>query len=174
MNLTESKRKRELLHHEISEEVSNNDLENVAPKYWSLERKKQWLRRYGVCQKEFQAYTEEIEVIEASTRKLTRLLTGMPTGNLISKPEDRWADMLNYRDEIIDYLTLVAGDQVKILEQVTEAIENLQNGIQQWILTQRYIQGKSFTEIAETSGYSERAVFKIHRQALENLIPIVN
>lgn len=99
---------------------------------------------------------------------LTKILTGMPSGNIPKKLDDKWAELMDYTDEIANYLKGVLEDLKRDLELIREAIVDLPRR-EQTIIIARYISGKSFHDIQKKMQCSERQMYYIHESALKHL-----
>ncbi len=99
---------------------------------------------------------------------LTKVLTGQPSGNVSKKPEDRWTDLMDYTDEIQEFLENTIRRKLHELELIETAVSDLRPR-EQAILTARYILGLEFSEILRKFPVSERTMYRIHHDAIEHL-----
>lgn len=99
---------------------------------------------------------------------LTHFMDGQPTGNLKKKPEDKWVDLMEYIDEIIEYL----GKQVKNMKEELIKFESVVNKLparERTVIRARYIAGVSFKEIEKKLPLSERTIYHAHRNGIAQL-----
>lgn len=99
---------------------------------------------------------------------LTHVLTGLPSSNVRRRPDENWIDLMDYTDEIIDYLKCTSGDMLERMKQVEQAIDKLPQR-ERTILTARYIRGLHFNEILKKLPCSERTMYMIHENGLKLL-----
>lgn len=90
----------------------------------------------------------------------------MPSSNVHKRPDDEWDDILDYMDEIHEYLSDKAHYRLKELEAFEFAIDNLPIR-ERTVLTARYIAGMEFSEILKKVPISERSLYLAHRKGLE-------
>lgn len=57
----------------------------------------------------------------------------------------------------------------RLKEDIQRRVNSLPNAKQRKILTERYIDGKSWGQIAESNGIGERWMFRLHKSGLEKL-----
>lgn len=62
-----------------------------------------------------------------------------------------------YTDELVD-----------LRKAVAEAIFELEDHKERIVMRERHVNGKSWSGIAESTGWSERTIYRIHRSAMEN------
>lgn len=109
-----------------------------------------------------------MERIKSQKTVLTKVLTGQPSGNISKKPEERWSDLMDYTDEIQEFLENTIKRKLQELESIEQAINDLRPR-EQAILTARYILGLEFNEILRKFPVSERSLYRIHHEAIEHI-----
>lgn len=145
---------RQKQHKEISEE------EHLR----RVERLKEY--QYIKCDLEF--YREELErTIEYKTT-LTHVMDGLPSGNLRKQPEDKWLKLMEYEDEIIEYLAKQIQRQLKELKKFERVINNLP-ARERSVIRGRYIANKQFKEIAKMLPLSDRMIYHAHKNGVAEL-----
>lgn len=92
----------------------------------------------------------------------------MPSGNVRSKPSDKWDQLMADCDECIDFLRNTAKRLLQELENIEQAIAELRPR-EQAILTSRYILGMEFSKIHKRFPVSERTMYQIHHDAITHL-----
>ena len=90
---------------------------------------------------------------------------GMPHGSGVSKPTEEKAVKL--ADKALDY-QLAHLEAIRIRQKVFDVINHIP-GDQGVILYERYIDLKSWDDIASKVGYSKRHVYNIHKEALDSV-----
>jgi DNA-directed RNA polymerase specialized sigma subunit len=84
-------------------------------------------------------------------------------GNIVAKI----VDLENEINDMIDRFIEDKIERIKVIEQVDDQL-------QYTILHKHYVQGKSFTEIAEEECYSDVWISKNHARAIEKVQKIIN
>lgn len=92
----------------------------------------------------------------------------MPSGNVHKSQTDRWDELMEDTDELITFLRNTAHKQLHELERIEMAIAELRPR-EQAILTSRYLLGMEFSQINKKFPVSERTMYQIHHDAIENL-----
>lgn len=109
----------------------------------------------------------ELEALQERKIGLSsQVLDGLPKGNVAPRIDTKWLDLMDYNDEIIDYLTLIVQDMKEDLEVVVGAVNKLPER-EKAVLTARYIRGMSFREIEKIVPCTDRTMYNILRSGLE-------
>jgi DNA-directed RNA polymerase specialized sigma subunit len=111
---------------------------------------------------------EQVMKLRETSTKATATLSDMPRGDSpnVHRMEDTIVKIIDLENEInrdIDRL-------VDLKRDAREVINRLSDPDQQLILELRYLCYKSWTQIMEALDYSETSVYRLHGQALKNLI----
>jgi NAD(P)H-dependent flavin oxidoreductase YrpB (nitropropane dioxygenase family) len=101
----------------------------------------------------------------STSDKIQSSLEGDKLGKIVAKIADAEKEL----DEMIDKLVAEKQERIKIIEQVQE-----ESNIQYKILHKRYVQFKSFNEIADEENYTTVWISKLHTEALEKVQNILN
>lgn len=131
-----------------------------------IQRRKRRLSEYSYIKLDYDYHVAELERIQASKVRLTSVLTGLPTGNVHKRPDDRWDEIIFETDELISYLTDRTNELLNELETLERAIDKLPPR-ERSIMTARYIAGMKFSEIIKKFPVSERSMYDIHQSGLE-------
>lgn len=126
------------------------------------------MRRLGdylYLKKQHQWYIDELEFVREQKLGLTRILTGMPSGSG-RRMDDKWIELMEYTDEIIDFLTKESAEILDELKTVSGAIRALPRR-ESAVLAARYMRGMAFREILKGLPCSERTMYNIHESGLE-------
>lgn len=154
---------RELLEGNLKS-LSNNERKRIK------KAKKEWLEGYRLEKLQYDYYLGELQEQQERKLGLTKLLTGMPSSNVGKRQDQRWIEIMEYEDEIIDYLTLTTENILHAIQEIDQAISELPQR-ERTIITARYIKGKSFMDIHKEFPWSERTMYQVHDNALE-LLPL--
>lgn len=126
----------------------------------------------------FRAYTEKIrqlendlKTLEAERDNIRILADGMPSTGKISKRVEMIAV------KIVDLQERTMEERAKYLEkraEVRQVILMVPDDRQSRVLDLRYIQGKSWEEIADIMGFGERQIYRFHGYGLLQVEKIIN
>lgn len=102
-------------------------------------------------------------------RELAECLSSPRMGEKVSSNKGNTS--MQTVDKIVDLQAEIRkeiAELVSLIGEIHEKIELLENPIEKAVLTERYINMKSWEEIAEIISYSERNTKYIHGRALKN------
>lgn len=128
---------------------------------------KKLLQQAFILNKQIMQKHEEIERIEAIAAKTTTILqqdkifsstNSDKIGNCIAKKDE----ILHKLNDDLDALLMVSND-------IINAINSLDNELHKLVLTERYLNLKSWERIAVDINYDYRYVLKLHGRALQEL-----
>jgi DNA-directed RNA polymerase specialized sigma subunit len=138
----------------------------------SLSRKDKTMTREDL--KEVRKLNKEIESMKRSRERLFYSVLGTST-----KMDDVRVQSSGSGDRFGDTIAGVADLDKKILDSINRLyklqgraldwIQALKHSEQRTVLIEYYINGSSWDEVAEVSGYSVQHVFKIHNEALKEI-----
>lgn len=132
----------------------------------TIDEIKSWLARGIGVNAEINALIEARDKAYEQCTSITSNLTGMTVdGSRNPHKFDRYLELENIIDAKIDEL-------VGIKAEILGAVNKLQNGAQRTVLTERYINCKSWEEIADALGYEVRNVYRRHGEALLELLSL--
>jgi DNA-directed RNA polymerase specialized sigma subunit len=114
-----------------------------------------WLRR-NIDQLEEQLYRLEVEATRTTTR-----LSHLPKGGEARTMQDIVLDMV----EVDEKINATLQDSYKLLHKIETAIESLPER-ERYLIRARYIEGKSWEQIAVDMCYCWQHVHRIHKHAL--------
>ena len=123
----------------------------------------QYLRRIRFLDKTISAKLEQIETLHAQATKTTSVLSDMPRSggeqDGLAKTIAKIVDLKKgLRDEIEEY--------IELKEEAIKLIDSMSDGRHRLVLTYRYINGKTWEEIAVEMHYTYQWVHRLHGQAL--------
>lgn len=128
---------------------------------------KQWLWRYRDAERMLEKLKVELDIARANSNGVRAIqYSDMPkshscTGDL--------SDAIVIYEQIIDKIATYEKRRAKVMAEIMEAIETVEDANEQLVLSLRYISLLEWSEIAARMNYSERRVFQIHGAALQTL-----
>jgi DNA-directed RNA polymerase specialized sigma subunit len=124
---------------------------------------KQYLRKVRYLDKTISAKLEQIETLHAQVTKTTTVLSDMPgcKGN-----QDKLAKTIAKIVDLKKGLRQEIEDYVDLKEEAIRLIDSMSDGRHRLVLTYRYINGKTWEEIAVEMHYTYKWVHVLHGQAL--------
>jgi predicted DNA-binding protein YlxM (UPF0122 family) len=145
----------------IMDEISGQDLETLKS------RKKRFLKRYR----------KNLACIERLEKKLALLddritglkspsLSGMPRGGVPVTIDDLMSDKIDLEERI----KRLKSKSRSLKRAIYEEIDSLEDSRSCEILEAHFIDGKSFEEIADDLGYTERRVIALYSEAILSLL----
>ena len=134
----------------------------------SNQEKKAYLKQYRSLDVDISQKLDEIERLKSLVGKITTTISDMPRGSSsIYKAGD--AAIV---DKIVDLEAEINRDMkglIKLREQIMTAIMAVDDANLRQLLIYRYVEGRTFEDIACTMQYSWRWVCALHGQALEKV-----
>ena len=132
----------------------------------TYEEKVRWLRRYQDSLRREQELAEEVEQLRARACKITTALTGMPGGT-------NGGQRLPLVVEQIVETQQKLQDQVNQCEvlrnEIVDAIDKIENNLDQEILKRKYILDQKWERISEIEHLDVRWLRRRHKKAIERL-----
>jgi len=125
---------------------------------------KEELKKYLWLRRVIKQLEDRREELETEATRVTTRLSNMPKGGLTRTMEDIVADMVEVDEKIQNNIR----DGYRAMCEIEEAIESLPER-EQYLMRARYIQGKSWEQIAVDMHYSWQHVHRIHANALRLL-----
>ena len=125
--------------------------------------KKKYLNSYKWLKHRARSLELEIESIRSQYTGHAITYSDMP------KAPSSQSDLSDYASAVfglIAKLTALQNDIVRRYEQISEAIELLEDATEKQVLRLRYLQGYEWRKVADAIGYAERQTYKIHGEAL--------
>jgi RinA family phage transcriptional activator len=126
-----------------------------------------YLKRYITLDREIDRKLEEVGRLRSKLTRITQVLTAEPRGGgtIYGKTEEILAKIVDLEKEIdadVDRLIEVRDSIKSIIEAVEDDRERL-------LLQYRYLDGRTFEEIAVQMHYSWRQTHRLHSKALSNV-----
>lgn len=143
----------------MNTEIDKNDIKSEN------ERKKEYLRGYRNCCRRIKRIELEIEEIRSMKLYPSMNNDGMPHVGGQGDLSGYAAEVTKLENELYQE----GVKQVKLQKDISWNIQNLKDENERDVLFYRYIIGKSWWEIADLMGYSERWVTELHGRALSHL-----
>lgn len=116
---------------------------------------------------------EQKEQLEALAKKVTVNFTQekVSGGRATTSPmEDATVKLIDLCHEINDDI----DELITLKAEILEIISKVDDPVSQLLLQMRYIEGKTWEEVAYDLDYNSRTVFKIHGRALKEIEKIQN
>ena len=129
------------------------------------EKKKEYLKSYLRHVRRIHRINEEIREIRSMRASISLNNDGMPHGSSQGDLSGFAAKLTEKEEE----LYREGVEQVKIYRDIDWRISQLENENERDVLFYRYIKAKSWWEIAQVMGYTERHVTRLHGNALGHL-----
>ncbi|MBR5089236.1 MAG: hypothetical protein IK093_07405 [Ruminiclostridium sp.] len=135
-----------------------------------IERVKTYLESYGAYKRKVAAAREELDVLrslaEYPSRSTEHMIPGAPSvGNASDRVGNRSAEIADFMNKLDDEIVCL----IKRGHRVSQLISTLENSSLFDVAYQKYINGKTTEEIAESLNYSPRHTVRLHKSALEQL-----
>lgn len=128
-------------------------------------KKKAWLRRYLEAKKYEREIMLEMEELEGQYILPSKVIDGMPHG---SGSDGDLSTFAAKYDELYEEVKAALEKRIEMRREVRNAIEEMENETEKILMLYRYIDGKTFEEIAVHMGYTWRWTMQIHGRALSH------
>lgn len=126
---------------------------------------KAFLRQYRAALQYAERCARDLDALRDVGIRSPRL-DGMPRGNGGTGGLDRQVALIDAAQRRLDKERAKA---LELLDQIEDMIEGLEDYRQKTLIRLRYIDGRSWEQIAQEMHWSERTVYNIHGKALEAL-----
>ena len=124
---------------------------------------KEWLKDIRSQEFLLRSLEDEILVLEAKATKITQSWSDMPTAAASGGSDGLIIKLIEAKSQYGTDLDKLIDDRDKAYQIIKRMTDKRQAGL----LWRYYICGKSWTQVAEEMGYSDKHVFKIHGWALQ-------
>lgn len=124
---------------------------------------KQYLNQVRNLDKRVNAKLDELSSLRALTEKVTASYSEKvqaSTSDTFTSNVAKIVDLEKEIDAEIDRL-------IRLRERITKEIDNMPSNIYSALLSSRYLEGKTWEDVAEMLHYDERQIFRIHENALK-------
>ena len=128
---------------------------------------KQWLNRYRKATLRIRMYRLQIEELETIAEGGAINIKPAPSGK--NKNFDPVQESAVKIADLITKIEQLEQDEKKILTEITDAINKVDDEAQHSILTMRYIKCMHWKSIADELGFSEIRTYQIHGDALQKI-----
>ena len=129
------------------------------------DRKKEYLRGYRKHGRRISRIEAELEEIRSMKMHPSVNNDGMPHGSGQSDLSDYAAELTSLEEELYHE----GVKQVESYKNISWKINQIEDENERDVLFYRYVKTKSWWEIAELMGYSERWITELHGRALSHL-----
>lgn len=135
----------------------------------TYKEKVDWLHRYRRAAEEQRFLQEEILRLRSEAERMTAACSAAPGGGA------RRTDRLPCAVERIAAAQKSLEEQIEACMarrlEVTGAIGHVRDATRREVLRLRYLEGKTYAEIADRVGVVERQVYRLHRRGVEEVEP---
>lgn len=124
---------------------------------------KQYLNQVRNLDKRINAKLDELSSLRALTEKVTASYSEKVQVSISDAFTSNVAKIIDLEREInveIDRL-------IRLRERIAKEIDNMPSNIYSALLSSRYLEGKTWEDVAEMLHYDERQIFRIHENALK-------
>ncbi len=125
---------------------------------------KEELKKYLWLRRNIEQLEEQLLVLETEATRITTRMSHQPKGGEARTMQDIVLDMV----EVDEKINATLQDSYKLLHKIETAIESLPER-EKYLMRARYIEGKSWEQIAVDMHYSWQHVHRIHAKALRLL-----
>lgn len=134
---------------------------------------KQYMKQYENTFEDAREIIERIEWLQSQKTTLQQIIDGMPHGKGAKESDDRLDDLIIRVDELKNR----AADELETLInsrlQVEKVIQCIEDSRYKRVLYGRYVELKTWEQIAEEIGYSYQWTCELHRDALVEVGKII-
>lgn len=132
-----------------------------------IEQKRKWLWRYREAMFQAQSLWRQAEEWQYKIYEPScKVLDGMPRSPGFSNNFDK--NVVKHLD-LIEEATAVTAQAKEIRKEITTSINALDDSVGVKVLTLRYVEGYSWSEIQKTMNYSKTHTRNLHDKALRKL-----
>jgi hypothetical protein len=124
---------------------------------------KQYLNQVRNLDKRVNAKLDELSSLRALTEKVTASYSEKvqaSTSDTFTSNVAKIVDLEKEIDAEIDRL-------IRLKERITKEIDSMPSNTYSALLSSRYLEGKTWEDVAEMLHYDERQIFRIHENALK-------
>ena len=126
-----------------------------------------YLKRYITLDREIDRKLEEVARLRSKLTRVTEVYSTEPRGGgtIYGKTEEILAKIVDLEKEIdadVDRL-------IEVRDSIKSIIESVEDDRERLLLQYRYLDGRTFEEIAVQMHYSWRQIHRLHSKALINL-----
>lgn len=129
------------------------------------ELKKDYLKSYGDAIRAEKAIEDEIKQLRLDKMCPSIVIDDMPRG--VGGHSDL-SDYIVKVDELLEVLRMSMEERIELRREIIRKVESMSNETEKLVLRLRYIQMKTWEELAAQIGYSWQHVHKIHGKALQH------
>jgi DNA-directed RNA polymerase specialized sigma subunit len=127
-----------------------------------------YLSRYCFLQKEIDRKINEIEAWRSKLYRVTPVISDMPIGRVHSGNDIMLTGIISVI-ELQERLRLKLTDLIETRDEVEASINAVDNDLFKEILKCRYMDGKTWEEIAVSNHYSWLHTHRLHEKALDQI-----
>ena len=132
----------------------------------TYEEKRRWLSRYGDAMVKAKHLRDDLDEAERDTGCTTQQLTGMPGGGGDGQALPRAVERI---EEARQAYKAQCEESARIREEITFALQQLDDETEFNILYRRYLCGDKWERIADRLHLTVSWVFRLHKKAVQHL-----
>ena len=130
------------------------------------EEKKEWLQRYKIARQLFSFRLQQLETAKTDAGHTTQNISPVPGGAGDGQALPRAVERIQEAEERAAAQACICDE---ICEEVTAALDTLDDLCDRDVLYRKYIRCQSWNEIMQGTSLSKSAVLAHHRQAIKSL-----
>lgn len=132
----------------------------------TYEEKRNWLQRYSAARQLFDFRQQQLETAKTDAGRTTQNISPVPGGHSDGQALPRAVERIREAEQRAAAQARVCDE---IREEITAALDALDNLRDRDILYRKYIRFQSWSAIQRDTDLSKSAVLAHHRQAIESL-----
>lgn len=135
------------------------------------EEKKDYLKSYKKTRNRLNSLELQLERI-----KIDMVHVRASQGDGMPRAKGETTDLSRYMEQMADLEEQIDNKRAELIDKqirITSAINFLDDDDECTVMTEKYLNGKTWEQVAEDNGYSWRTVHRIHGRALKK-IKLVN
>ena len=132
-------------------------------------RVKRRLQRYLRCRYLIDSNVEHLQQLRSQAQRITAAYKTVPGGGGSESGRPEIITQIIQLEKTIKVDTKRLQDELLMVRFMINSLDDFQERI---VLQYRYVNGKTFEEIAAKISYDVRQIYRIHGNALKNLVPL--
>lgn len=129
--------------------------------------KKSFLKKYRIIDKNIDSLCEESSVWRSKAEKITQTISDIPKAGSSNNGFTRAVERI---EEIEHEINTEIDKLVELKKQIETAINTIDDDILRLLMRYRYINGKTWEQIAVDMHYSYMHITRLHGKALQRMM----
>lgn len=130
-----------------------------------LEKKKEYLERYGNAKRAIRRIEESIEELRSMKMCPSVNMDGMPHASGVSDLSSYAAMVDEYEQKLLN----TRYERMKVYQEIDDSIESLEDETQKDVLNARYIRLMNWEDICVKLGYGWTHIHRVHSNGLKEI-----